>query len=143
MLVPPTPGELVALAERSRAAQPEPAPTTTRIVPMRSLRRRLPVLVIAELVTRYNAGEDTPVLSREYGISRTGLRQLLLAEEVALRRQAITAEEAEQAVRHYESGLTIRQILKQVGRPYESIRRALHEKGVAMRAGGGARCSGP
>lgn len=92
--------------------------------------------MVEELVARYNSGADTPALSREFGISKTGLRQLLLAEGVVFRRQSITAEEAEQAVRLYASGLTIRQVAKQVGYPYESIRRALREKGVAMRAAG-------
>jgi hypothetical protein len=103
-LLPPDFGELATLAQRSRAAQPEPIPTAPT-AQMRSLRRRLSPQMIEELVARYNAGEDTPTLSREHGISKTGLRQLFLAEGVAFRRQGITPEVADTAVRLYETGL--------------------------------------
>ena len=101
---------------------------------MRSLRRRLAPQVIAELVARYNTGEGTLALSREYGISKTGLRELLQAEGVSMRKQAITPEDVEKAVRLYERGLTVVQVVKEVGYSYGTIRRVLHENGVAMRA---------
>jgi lambda repressor-like predicted transcriptional regulator len=104
--------------------------------PMRNLRRRLSPQAIDELVARYNAGEQTPALSREYGISKTGLRQVLLAEGVRFRMQPITPEDAGRAVQLYERGMTIRQVVEQVGYSYGTIRTALHEHGVAMRAGG-------
>ncbi len=87
-------------------------------------------------MARYNAGEETPALSREYGISKSGLRQLLLAEGVSFRRQTITPEDAERAVRLYESDLTIKHVVGQVGYSFGAIRRTLHENGVAMRATG-------
>lgn len=90
-------------------------------------------------MARYNAGEDTPALSREYGISKTGLRQLLLAEDVSFRRRPITPEDAERAVRLYASGLTIMQVVEQVGYSFGTIRMVLHENGVAMRVAGRSR----
>lgn len=103
---------------------------------MRSLRRRLAPQAIAELVARYNTGEGTPALSRAYSISKTGLRELLQAEGVSMRRQAITPEDAERAVRLYlyKDGLTITQVVGQVGYSFGTIRRVLHEYGVVMRA---------
>lgn len=114
--------------------QPGAAPKRMHGAPVRRLRRRLPPSAIAELVARYNAGEDTPALSREYGISKTGLCDLLQAEGVAMRGQAITLEDTERAVQLYEKGLTITQVVEQVGYSYGTIRRVLHENGVAMRA---------
>lgn len=99
--------------------------------------------MIAELVARYEAGEDTPALSREYGISKTGLRELLLAEGVTMRRQAITLEDALRAVQLYGSGLTIKDVVRQVGYSYGTIRRVLHEHGVGMRATGIRRPASP
>lgn len=87
-------------------------------------------------MARYNAGEATPALSRAYGISKTGLRELLQAEGVSMRRQAITPEDAERAVQLYENGLTIKQVVEKVGYSFGTIRRVLHENGVAMRASG-------
>lgn len=103
---------------------------------MRNLRRRLAPQTIAELVARYNAGANTPALSREYGISKTGLLELLHTEGVSLRRRSVTPEVADRAVRLYESGLTIDEVMEQVGYSYSTIQRMLHEKGVAMRPKG-------
>jgi AraC-like DNA-binding protein len=114
-----------------------------RDAPVRSLRRRLSPQAIQELVARYNTGEDTPALSQEYGISKTGLGEVLLAEGVAFRRQAITTEDTERAVQLYESGLTIKQVVAQVGYSYGTIRRVLHEHGVAMRATGTGKSATP
>ncbi len=87
-------------------------------------------------MTRYTAGEAIRALSREYSVSRSGLRQLLRGEDVALREQGITPEDTEKAVRLYENGLTIRQVVDRVGYSYGTIRTILHGHGVALRAGG-------
>lgn len=88
------------------------------------------------MVDRYTAGESIRALSREYGLSRSGLSHFLEGEGVVLREQGITPEGAERAVRLYESGLTIRQVAIQIGYSYGTIRTVLHEQGTALRAGG-------
>ena len=87
-------------------------------------------------MARYNAGEKTPALSREYGISKTGLLQLFQTEGVSLRRRAMTPKDAERAVRLYEGGSTIKQVVERVGVSYVTIRIVLHENSIAMRAPG-------
>ncbi len=94
---------------------------------------------IDELVARYTAGEETPALSREYGISKSGLGQLLLAEGVSLRDHAITLEDAETARRLYESGLVIKQVVAHINYSYGTIRAALHEHGATLRRSGRGR----
>lgn len=74
-----------------------------------------------------------PALSQEYGISESGLRDLLRAENVSLRGHKITAADAKRAVRLYESGLPIDQVAKQVGYAWGTIRRVLLQNGVALR----------
>jgi hypothetical protein len=71
--------------------------------------------VLKELEARYEAGNDTPILSREHGISKTGLIQLLQAEGVSMWRQTITPEDAEKAMQLYERGLTMKKAVRQVG----------------------------
>jgi hypothetical protein len=100
-------------------------------------------VVIEELVARYNAGEGTPALGREYGVSKTGLLQLFQTEGVSLRRQAISPQDAERAVRLYESGLTIKQVVEQVGYSFGTIRRVLHDHGVALRGSGVGKRAAP
>lgn len=142
VLLAPTSGELARLAEQSHALQPPIVPTEKQEAAVRSLRRRLSPQAIEELVARYNAGEDTPALSRGYGISRGGLRKLLLAEGVSFRKQPMTPEDAERATRLYERGLTIDEVMEQVGYSFGTIRRMLHASGVAVRERGGGKRSG-
>lgn len=109
---------------------------------MRSLRRGLTPQVIEELVTRYTTGETIRALSREHGVSRSGLRKLLQREGVVLREYGIAPEDAAKAVLLYKRGLTIAQVVERMGYSYGTIRTALHDNGVVMRASGQRRKSG-
>lgn len=119
--------------------QSKATPLETQEVPVRSLRRRLSPQAIEELVARYNAGEDTPALSRAYGISRGGLRKLLLAEGVSFRQQPMTPEDIERAIQLYQRGFSIKQVVGKVGYCFSTIRRMLHVNGVAVRERGGGK----
>lgn len=127
---------MMQLAQQSRTIEPHPLPMEHARVPTKSLRRRISPQEIEDLVARYNAGAAIRALSLEYGVSRSGLRQLFQAEGVTLREQGITPEDAENAVRLYENGLTIRQVVGRVGHSYGTIRTVLHEHGAALRAAG-------
>lgn len=130
-LLPPNLGELANLAQKSRVMQPGSVSIGGQKALMRNLRRRLSPQAIDELVARYNSGEQTPALSREYGISKSGLRQLLLAEGVSFRKQGITPKDAEKAVHLYESGLTIKELVIQIG--YRTGLSARHSMSTALR----------
>lgn len=139
VLTPPTPGEVAGLARQYRVRQPRSQPVKAQEKAVRSLRRRLSPQQIEELVSRYNAGEDTPALSRAYGISRGGLRKLLLSRGVSFRKQPMTPEDAERAMRLYEHGLTIKEVVDQVGYSFSTVRRLLHASGVVVRERGGGK----
>lgn len=133
MLPPPSPTELAELADKARAfnliAHPKPTPRA----PNRNLRRRLSPETVVELARRYEAGEHTTALSKEYGISRSGLISLLRSEEVTLRRRPLSTTATERAIQLYEEGLTIQQVSAQVDASYGTIRKMLHRKGVEVR----------
>lgn len=74
-----------------------------------------------------------PTLSGEYGISESGLRELLRSEGVPLRGHAITPEDTKEAIQLYEGGLPIDQVAKQVGYSWGTIRRAILQNGVVLR----------
>jgi hypothetical protein len=142
-LVSPRLGELAKRAQESSkrlsvSVPIEPAQTLTR-----SLRRRFAPKTIEEMVTRYTAGEAIRALSLEYGISRSGLRQLLQNEKMVLREQGITPEDVERAVQLYSQGMTLVQVAEQVGSSYGTLRKVFHEHGVVMRACGQRRRSDP
>lgn len=134
--MPPALNEVEKLAQLSRKVPPEPPAKEKHAVSHRSLRRRLAPQAVEELVARYTAGEETPALSREYGISGSGLGELLRTERVSLRGHAITSEDAARAVRLYGRGMTITQIVAQIGYSHGTIRTALLMRGVAIRLGG-------
>lgn len=69
--MPPALGEVVQLAQMSRAATPKAPSKPKQAAPHRNLRRRLSPPAIDELVARYTAGETTPALSQEFEISET------------------------------------------------------------------------
>jgi hypothetical protein len=135
-LMPPTAGELARLARKSGSINPDSVPAKEKEVPTRTLKRRLSPQERAELVARYSAGEDTPALSREYGISKCGLLHLLRKEGVTMRKQAITPGDAKRAARLYGSGLSITEVVHRIGYSYSTVRKSLHGSGVVMRPKG-------
>lgn len=74
-------------------------------------------------------------LCEEYRISESGLNDLVTRSETQTRTTPITPEDIDMAVQLYESGLTVKQVVKQLGYS-RTIRRMLHERGVAMRVSG-------
>lgn len=135
-LEPPSPPELEQLAQQCRMIQPQPFPIEPARVPTKSLRRRFSPQQIEDLVAQYNAGAAIRALSLEYGVSRSGLRQLLQAEGVTLRVQGVTPEDVEKVVQLCGNGLTIRQVVEQIGYSYGTIRKMLHEQDVTLRSEG-------
>lgn len=133
--IPPTPHEIAILAAKARAFnQKHPTATTSKPAPIRSsLRRRLSPQTIDELKRRYVAGEHSTALSKEYGVSKSGLVSLLRSEGVALRRQPLTDATTKRAVRLYERGYTIQQVADQVNSSYGAIRKMLHAQEVRVR----------
>lgn len=82
---------------------------------------------------RYKAGETVKALSREFGVSESGLRDLLLVEDMEIRQSPMIPEDIDRAVQLYEGGLTVKQVVKKLGYPIGTIRRVLRKRGVAMR----------
>ena len=60
-----------------------------------------------------------------------------------MRRQAITSADAKRAGRLYDSGMTITEIVEQIGYSSSTVRKSLHHSGVAMRPKGSNRSGLP
>jgi transposase len=131
----PTQDQLAELAEMARAfnGATTSSPPLTYRAPATRVRRRLSPGAIARLVERYEAGEHTPALSREFGISGSSLCTLLRSEGVALRRRPIDADAKKRVVGLYAQGASIRRVAKVVGYSYGTIRKMLHREGVGVR----------
>lgn len=132
-LLPPTASELEKLAIKARTAEPGidlglPKPVA------RSLRRRLTPDVRQAIISRYAAGESAKALSQELNISRDGVRRLLRDAEVTTRPQdVVTPQAIDQIVQLYAGGLTIRQVVEQVGYSFGTVQRVLSKHGGVMR----------
>lgn len=135
-MVPPTVGELEHICRQLQDMPKAHGPSAADEPSARLLRRRLSSQVIEELVTRYNQGESARALGQEFGVSKTGLRELLLSEGVQFRKQGLAPADIERAAQLYESGLTIAEVASQVGFSYSAVRAALHKRGVPLRAAG-------
>lgn len=132
-LSPPTPIELAKLAQLSRRF---PCGTPTKVdqtaLPRR-VKRRLSPEARAAIVERHKAGETVKVSSREFGISESGLRDLLAVDDVEIRKPSMTTDDIDLAVQLYESGLTVKELVQRIGYLIGTIRRMLREHGVVMR----------
>lgn len=132
-LLPPTAHDLDRLARQARMVKPERAVNPPTAV-ARSLRRRLTPEVRQAIISRYESGESAKTLSKEFGISRDGVRRLLRDAGATIRSQfSVTTEAVGQIIELYEGGLTIRQVAAQVGCAYGTVRCVLHENGAEVR----------
>lgn len=111
----------------------QPAETNTKVVQPRRLDRRLSAVTIAELVDAYQAGTSTPELCKRYGLSKGGVLKLLGDAGVTMRKQPMTDEQAELAVRLYGEGRSLQAIGDELGKAKSSVREALIGRGVTMR----------
>ncbi len=128
-----TPDQIANLAEVSRNLPPGTKPSEHAKSLTRSLQRRLSPTDTKELASRYEAGESVSELSRAYGISRPGIRKILNAQGVSLRERGMTQEDADRAIGLYKCGLTIMEIVDEVGYSYGVVNRMLHKREVTVR----------
>lgn len=105
-----------------------------------SVPRRLGSSSVAALIEAYEAGATTAQLAEWYGVSRTAVKALLHASEVAVRRPpGLQDEDVAEATRLYGSGWLLREIAAEFSVSPENVRRRLLEQeGAVMRSGHGA-----
>lgn len=140
ILLPPTPLEIAKLAERARKIPIAESIKTSESVYHPFLSRRLTTEDRETIVARRKTGEKVKALCEEYGISESGMSDLMTRAKAPVRTEPITTEHIDTAVELYESGLTTRQVVNQIGYSIRTIRRALHQRGVTMRKSGKDRC---
>jgi hypothetical protein len=103
-----------------------------------ALYRRLGQSVVAELVAAYEAGASSAALADQYGVSRSGVKQLLHVAGANVRTPVgLSADQVDEASALYEQGLLLREIGELLGFHKDTVRRALIRHGVVMRSGHG------
>ena len=91
----------------------------------RALDLRLGPDQLDAIVARYEAGETTTALAREYAISHSSILRLFSQRGIQTRVRGLTPEKEREVLRLRAQGLIIRDIAKQVGCSYDVTRRFL------------------
>jgi hypothetical protein len=71
-----------------------------------------------------------------YSLSKTAILKVLRDNGIRLRRQPIAPEKVADAAHLYVDGMPLAQIAEQLGAPRETVRRALIDAGLVLRARG-------
>ncbi|MGV9676459.1 helix-turn-helix domain-containing protein [Nocardia sp. NPDC003482] len=98
------------------------------------MRRRLSPQTQAQIVEAYEAGTPTTELARQFGVAKSGILKLLKDNGVEMRRQPMTMEEVDLAVKLYqEEKLSLLAVGQKLGKPKGTIRDVLLGRGVRLR----------
>jgi DNA-directed RNA polymerase specialized sigma24 family protein len=116
-------GSFHSPSRRHPAAPPKPFKLDQRLKPQ----------AIAEIITRYEAGEPSTVIAKSFGLSKGSVIKLLRDAGVPIRNQGLTSEQVTEAARLYVSGQSLAQIAAHLGVDHGTVWRALKQHGVRMR----------
>jgi DNA invertase Pin-like site-specific DNA recombinase len=97
------------------------------------LDQRLKPVIVAEIVSRYQAGEPSTAIAASYGLSKSSVIQLLREAGITIRRQGLTDHQVAEAIQLYESGLSLAKIGARFSVDHGTVWRALKKRGVKMR----------
>ncbi len=101
--------------------------------PLQRAEERLGPVRIAQLLADYKHGVATTELTRTYGLGKGAVLRLLEVNGVARRRQPLTLEQVEEAIRLYGLGWPLGRIGERFGRHQSVVLRALERAGVPRR----------
>ena len=104
-----------------------------------ALARRLGAVVVQDILRDYEAGTTAAELAERYGVSRTGLTNLLHSKGAAVRRRCgLSSTDVDVVERLYAAGWLLQEIGVELGFSRDAVRRALLQRGVVMRSGYGS-----
>lgn len=109
---------------RTGKIQARPATSERHSQRYRIADRFTPVELTA-IIARYQAGEYSTDLAKEYDIAKSTLLRLLAERGVEIRSRTLTPEKEREILRLRQQGLIIRDIAKQVGCSYDTARKFL------------------
>lgn len=77
----------------------------------------------ANVAARYEAGDTTTQLAKDYGVAKSTIIGILRTKKVVVRRQSLSTEQLSEAARLYESGLSLSQVTERLRQPGNDTRR--------------------
>lgn len=94
---------------------------------------RLSAEKVGQIATAYEAGKTVYELAAEYGCHRVTISAALKRQGVALRRTSPTAEQIDEMVRLYKSGLSLARIGEQFAMNASTVLAHLRKKKIRAR----------
>ena len=98
------------------------------------LSKRLGTEKVSEIVRRANTGESARSLAREIDVATSALVRMLREQGVVIKKRKISEEDEVVLAREYEAGATVAELEARHRLSHGAVLRALHRKGVEMRA---------
>lgn len=86
-----------------------------------------------EVIARYQAGEHTTALAKEYDVAKATILGVLRDSNIVVRRQPLTPDQIARAVQLYADGNSVATIGEALHAGSETIRRALIAEGEKLR----------
>jgi hypothetical protein len=125
-------GKLQSLIELHGTASRVPA--TVPMPPRRA--RRLTEEIVAKIAAEYESGKTVYTvyeISKSLNVPRTMVSKHLARAGVATRRRPLTETQIDEAVRLYESGLSLARVGERVGAAPRTIQLRLREREMSLR----------
>ncbi|MGY2746238.1 DNA-binding CsgD family transcriptional regulator [Arthrobacter sp. UYCu723] len=113
---------------------PEPAPMPPRRA------RRLTEEQVAKIATEYESGKTVYEISKSLKVPRTMVSTHLARAGVITRHRPLTESQIDEAVRLYETGLSLARVGDRIGAAARTVQLRLRERGVQMRDSSGQAC---
>lgn len=85
------------------------------------------------MVARYSAGETSTALAKEHGVAKSTILGILREANIVVRRQPLTTEQVSEAVKLYDSGLSLSQVADHLRVNQETMRVGIIKAGVTLR----------
>ncbi|MFF7944516.1 hypothetical protein ACFZC5_32825 [Nocardia gamkensis] len=97
------------------------------------LSQRLGQETIRQIVARYEAGEPSTALMKEFSLSKGSVLKVLREAGVAMRNQGLSEEQVGEAQGLYAAGWSLARIGEKFGVDHSTVWRQLRGRGVTMR----------
>ena len=88
---------------------------------------------VIDIVHRYQGGETTQGIGNFYGISKTRVADVLCKQGVAIRRQGMNDEQANEAATLYAAGKSLAWLGDRYGVSHTTVATALRRRGLQLR----------
>jgi len=112
---------------------PARPPTSDQYSPKPRSKRFLITEDVADIVSRYVAGETTQQIGNRYGISKTRVATVLREQNITIRRQGLNDKQVKEAAELYVAGKSLAWLGVRYGVSHTTVAGALRRQRIRLR----------